>query len=83
MNYFTAAIQSLCPGSEFSIIEEDYSTIKWDKAPKTLPTIKEIEAEVIRIKDKEKVTQAEKAAAKAALLDRLGITAEEAALLLG
>jgi hypothetical protein len=83
MNYFAHAIQNLCPGAEFSIIEEDLSTIKWDKKPKVLPTLDQIEAEIIRIKEEEKLTQADKAAAKAALLERLGMTAEEAALLLG
>jgi hypothetical protein len=79
MSLLAKAINNLKPSAEFSFTEEDYSTIKWDVLDGTAPTPKEIDDEMKRIKDAE----AAKPAAKAALLERLGITADEAALLLG
>ena len=78
MSYLAKAIHNLKPGAEFSFTDENYSTIKWDVLDGTAPTIKQIDDEIKRIKDAE----AAKPAAKSALLDRLGITADEAALLL-
>jgi hypothetical protein len=78
MNYLVQAIKNLHNEAEFSITNNDYSTIKWDVLEGTAPTIKEIEAEISRIKSLE----TSKLAAKAALLERLGITADEAKLLL-
>jgi hypothetical protein len=46
------------------------------------PTQSEIDAEIVKIKAAEVSDKAEKATAKAALLERLGITADEATLLL-
>jgi hypothetical protein len=80
--YLVKAIQQLCPSAEFSFIEDDYSTIKWDILEGDAPTQAEIDAAIEQIKANE-VSQAEaKAAQKAALLDRLGITEDEAKLLL-
>lgn len=81
-DYLAAAIQSLCPKAEFSYINEDYSTIKWDVLEGTEPTIKEVTAEIARLKQLDAQAEADKATAKAALLVKLGITADEAALLL-
>jgi hypothetical protein len=83
MDYLVKAIHSLRPTAEFSYTNNDYSTIKWDVLEGDAPTQDEIDAEIAKIKSEELTTAADKAAAKAALLDRLGITAEEAALLLG
>lgn len=82
-NYLSAAIQSLRPGSEFSFTDNDYSTIKWDILEGDAPTKAEIDKEIAKIKSDETKEIEAKATAKAALLERLGITAEEAALLLG
>ena len=79
MDYLVIAIKNLHPEAEFSFTDNDYSTIVWDVLDGTAPTLKAIEDEIKRIKDEE----AAKPTAKAALLERLGITAEEAALLLG
>lgn len=79
MDYLVQAIRSLRPESEFSFTDNDYSTIKWDVLESDAPTAKEIDDEIKRIK----ASEASKEAAKAALLERLGITADEAALLLG
>lgn len=76
------AIKSLRPDAEFSYTANDYATIKWDILEGKAPTNSEIEK---AIKDIEAAEQAKAKAdtiAKAAVLDRLGITADEAALLL-
>jgi hypothetical protein len=76
------AIKFLRPTAEFSFIEADYSTIKWDILEGDAPTQAEIDAAIQQVKADEAQAELDKAAAKAALLDRLGITAEEARLLL-
>jgi hypothetical protein len=82
MSYLVKAINKLKPTAQFSFTDEDYSTIKWDILEGDAPTQAEIDAAIEQIKANE-VSQAEaKAAQKAALLDRLGITEDEAKLLL-
>ena len=82
MSYLTKAIFNLKPNAEFSYQDDDYSTIKWDVLDGTAPTQKQIDDEIKRIKAAEITDAQVKATAKAALLSKLGITAEEAALLL-
>jgi hypothetical protein len=82
-NYIVDAIKSLNPKAEFTIEGDDYSTIKWDVLEGTAPTQAEIDAEIVKIKAQEEADKTAKAAEKAALLEKLGITAEEAKLLLG
>jgi len=77
------AIKSLRPTAQFSFIETDYSTIVWDVLEGDAPSLAEIDAAIKQIKSQEISEEKAKATAKTALLDRLGITAEEAALLLG
>jgi hypothetical protein len=81
-NDLVKAINKLKPNSEFSFTDDDYSTIKWDVLDGDAPTQKEIDAAIKEIKADEAQAEATKAIAKAALLSRLGITAEEAVLLL-
>lgn len=81
-DYLADAIKSLRPSAEFSFLEQDYATIKWDVLEGKAPTEAEINAEIAKIKADEITEAASKATAKAALLKRLGITADEAALLL-
>jgi hypothetical protein len=76
------AIQSLRPTAEFHLDNGDYSTIVWDVLDGTAPTLAQVQAEVKRLQDLKVSEQQERNTAKAALLDRLGITAEEANLLL-
>jgi hypothetical protein len=83
MNYLVLAIKNLRPNSEFVITDKDYSTIEWLVLEGTAPTKKQVDDEVKRIKAAAEADATSKAEAKAALLDRLGITAEEASLLLG
>jgi len=83
MSYLVKAIRSLCPTAEFSFIEEDYSTVQFDVLEGNAPTEAEITKEIAKIKSNEAKQIQDNAEAKSALLARLGITAEEAALLLG
>ena len=82
MSYLVKAIKSLRPTSEFSFTDEDYSTIKWDILEGSAPSQSEIDAEIVKIKMAETTALEVNAIAKAAVLDRLGLTADEAALLL-
>jgi hypothetical protein len=82
MNYLAKAIFKLKPNAEYSLINNDYSTIKWDVLEGEAPTQAEVDAAIEEVKADEIVQAKAKADAKADLLDRLGITAEEAQLLL-
>ena len=76
------AILSLRPNAEFSFQEADYSTVKWDVLDGEAPTIAEIEAAAKLVEKAEAEAIKTAAAAKAALLAKLGITENEAKLLL-
>jgi hypothetical protein len=81
-NYLVKAIHKLRPDAQFSFSANDYSTIKWDVIEGTAPTLAEIEIEIEKIKTDEIKQKASKEIEREALLERLGITADEAALLL-
>ena len=81
-NYLAAAIRKLKPTAQFSFIDNDYSTIKWDALEGDAPTQVEIDKAIKDVKAQEVKDEKAKAEAKAELLTRLGITAEEAKLLL-
>lgn len=81
-DYLTKAIQSLRPMAEFVIASDDYSTISWHKLDGEAPTIDEINVEIQRIKKQEILDEKNVTKAKTELLAKLGITADEAALLL-
>jgi len=75
-------LQMLCPDTEWSLIGNNYENINW--FGQNPPITKEQFEDGFAAYDAWKAEQeSEKATAKAALLERLGITAEEAALLLG
>ena len=82
MDYLTSAILSLRPGSEFTLLDNDYSTIEWRILEGLAPTKKQVDDEIARLKSAEATDLANKATAKAALLARLGLTEDEAKLLL-
>jgi hypothetical protein len=82
MNYLVKAIKKLKPTAEFSFTDNDYSTIKWDVLEGEAPTQAEIDAAIEQVKADEAQAELDKATAKAALLERLGITEDEAKLLL-
>lgn len=72
----------LLPNGGWSIAGEDFSTVVFDDGVETI-TEAEFKAGFASYAAWKKDQDDKKAEAKAALLDRLGITAEEAALLLG
>jgi hypothetical protein len=82
MNYLAKAIKKLKPTAEFSFTNDDYSTIKWDVLEGQAPTQAQIDEAIDQVKADEIAEAEAKATAKAALLERLGITADEAKLLL-
>ena len=71
----------LCPNTEWVITGDDFDSIQWIKGEQI--TKAEFEAGFAQYDAWKAQQEADKAAAKQALLDKLGITAEEAALLLG
>jgi hypothetical protein len=81
-NYLDRAIKSLKPSAEYTFNDDDYSTIKWIILDGDAPTKAQVEAEILKLKklDADKVKN--DAAKKAALLEKLGITEDEAKLLL-
>jgi hypothetical protein len=83
MSEITQAIWKLRPDSEFSFTDEDYLTIQWNKLEGNAPTLAEINAVIKEIKADEIVQKAKAETDRAALLSKLGITADEARLLIG
>jgi hypothetical protein len=83
MTTIARAIQSLKPDAEFSYQGEDYSTIKWVVLKGNAPTKKEIDDEIERLKISEIANAKAKETQRKAILDRLGLTADELAVLLG
>ena len=81
-DYLVLAIKSLRPSCEFTLQNDNYATIEWHILDGKAPTKAQVDAEIERIKSSEIAAEADKAIAKSALLERLGITAEEASLLL-
>lgn len=76
------AIAKLRPNAQYSFIEDDYSSIEWSVLEGNAPTLEEIEDAVAAIAIEEADKAEADAAAREALLNRLGITADEAKLLL-
>jgi hypothetical protein len=82
MSYLAKAIYKLKPTAEFSFTDEDYNSIKWDVLEGDAPTKKQIDDAIKAVKADEANQIEANATAKAALLERLGITEDEAKLLL-
>ena len=80
--YLTKAIQKLRPTAQFSFVDADYSTIKWDILDGSAPTESEVMQAIKEVKAEEAQIEISKAAAKSELLAKLGITEDEAKLLL-
>lgn len=49
MRMISKAIRSLCPTAEFTLEDEDYSTIKWIITPDYIPNLEELHTELDRI----------------------------------
>jgi hypothetical protein len=80
MSYLVKAIRKLKPTAQFSFIDNDYSTIKWDVLDGEAPTQTEIDAAIEQVKADEAQAEIDKATAKAqaeAKLAALGLTADD------
>jgi hypothetical protein len=78
---FLDAISALKPDAPFQIVGTDYATLTMlDNSTK--PTLAKIEAKIVELTNNKATEAATKAAEKAALLAKLGITDDEAKLLL-
>jgi hypothetical protein len=82
MNDIVKAIKKIRPNSEFVIYGDDLKNIQWHVLDGEVPTEEEILNAVKALKTEQTKADKAKAVAKAALLERLGITADEAILLL-
>ena len=82
-DYLSNAILKLKPNSEFVYYGSDYSTIKFDVLNGEAPTQKEIDVAIKEIKADEVAEAKAKATAKSAILDRIGLTADELKTILG
>ena len=76
------ALENLKPGAQWTLSGDDYADLIWlsDGNPSTLA---EIQAEIALLPAKEKAKTDKAIADKAALLAKLGITADEFKTLLG
>ena len=74
-------LQFLCPESGWTILGDDFDSIVWESGKPEI-TKSEFIAGFDLVDNWKAEKAAANAAAKAALLDRLGITADEAKLLL-
>jgi hypothetical protein len=74
------ALISLKPNAEWTISGDNYENLIWLSNGKP-PTLAEIEAEIALLPAKESAVLVTKNAEKAALLERLGISHDEAKLL--
>jgi hypothetical protein len=76
------AIHILRPKAEWVIQGEDYAGLEWLDKKQVKPTEEEIQAKIAELPQLRTAAKATKAAEKAALLTKLGITDDEAKLLL-
>lgn len=76
------AIQSLRPNKGFVMYNDDPSTIIWDDPKVKTPSQDEIDSALEALTNKLATEAAELAIAKEAILNRIGITEEEAKIIL-
>jgi len=82
-NDIVNVIDFLSPNCEYYWMTEDFADLVWLEETKPQPTLEQIKNNFSAYTESLQAAEAAKAAAKQALLDKLGITAEEAQLLLG
>jgi hypothetical protein len=78
---YTKILNAKYPGSQWSLNGDDYSGLTW-LSDTTKPTKKQLDDLWAEVQAEAIVEEENKKSAKAALLDRLGITEAEAKLLL-
>jgi len=72
-----SAIKSLRPNVEWSMSGEDVENIIWHTPNVDSLTEEEVQNEIIRLEQAQEDEQVVKAAQKAAILERLGLTEDE------
>jgi hypothetical protein len=82
-DFLSQAIQKLKPTAEFSYKDRDYSTVEWIVLDGDAPTKAEIDATIKQLKADAIAQSKENAKAKQAILDRIGLTADELKTILG
>jgi hypothetical protein len=83
MSELVKAIKLLNPTAEFSFTDDDYSTINWIVLEGKAPTQKQIDDALKQVIANEKAELETKEASKQAILDRIGLTADELKTILG
>ena len=78
----TNALLFLRPNAQFVLRGDDYANIEWLDNEQTKPTLAEVEAKILELPQIQAKAKAKKATARQALLAQLGITEEQAKLLL-
>jgi len=81
-NYLVEAIRFFLPNAEFTFENDDYSTVKWITEVESVPTKTEINKKIDELVKNDLEFEKSKVQRKIELLNRLGITEEEAKLLL-
>lgn len=77
----TEALANLCKSKEWTLSGDNYSDLIW-LSDGSAPTLAEIETEIAKLPTKKAEARATKEAQKAAILEKLGISEDEAKLLL-
>jgi hypothetical protein len=82
----TRALQALRPDQEFTITDNDLSTIVWNSSDVTTPTKSQVDKKIADLEAADAKAVADKESAKAsaiAKLEALGLTLPEAQAILG
>lgn len=82
MTSIASALKATYPTAEFVISDNDPETLEWHSTDIAKPTDKEIESAVANYQTLIAAQKAEKDAARQAVLDKLGLSADEVAALL-
>jgi hypothetical protein len=78
-----AVINYLCPNIEFAINGDDFDSIVWVNLDKAPITKKQYEDGFAKYESWKTKNDADKATVKQAILDRIGLTADELKTILG
>jgi hypothetical protein len=81
-DYLSLAIRALVGSDDFAYTGEEYDSIEWIVEPTSKPTSKQVSDKIAALQKADADALASKEAQKAAILERLGLTAEEAKLLI-
>jgi hypothetical protein len=76
----TRALSALRPGAEFTLNDDNLSTVRWNVEGTTTPTQAEVDAKIIELQAEDAEIESAKVSGRAKLA-ALGLTAEEIAAL--